>query len=376
VAVERSLPTLLSQVLIAFTIEFDNEAERRIPHHTTVGRRAGEPNRGPWLASLAMWANFMRFVDVRGTPLRELAQQARLTNLKGLLRWGYITLAPPASGSDAAPARGEELVRPTGWGRAAQEVWAPLGALVESRWQERLGDAAIARLRTALEAVAGGIELELPDYLPVAGVHRGDPDRWRPAPPGRGPESGLGLSVLLARVLLAFSIDFERESRVSLALGSNALRVLRPTGLRVRDLPLTTGVSKEAISVSLGFLQRRDCVVVEPDPAAARTKRARLTQRGVRAQQKYLRLLGETQAAWRTRFGASALDELGASLGALLDARDADGSPLGRGLVPAPGGWRTRKPYLAQTEAMISDPGAALPHYPMVSHRGAYPDGS
>jgi hypothetical protein len=29
------LPTLLSQSLVAFMTEFDNEAERRIPHYTT-----------------------------------------------------------------------------------------------------------------------------------------------------------------------------------------------------------------------------------------------------------------------------------------------------------------------------------------------------
>jgi hypothetical protein len=43
--------------------------------------------------------------------------------------------------------------------------------------------------------------------------------------------------------------------------------------------------------------------------------------------------------------------------------------------VPDPGSWRARKPYLAQTEAVLADAGA-LAHYPMVSHRGGYPDGS
>ena len=65
----RRLPRLLSQVLVAFTIEFDNQAEQRMVHRTTVGRadarRTGEAPRGPWLVSLPMWANFMRFVDRR-----------------------------------------------------------------------------------------------------------------------------------------------------------------------------------------------------------------------------------------------------------------------------------------------------------------------
>jgi hypothetical protein len=44
--------------------------------------------------------------------------------------------------------------------------------------------------------------------------------------------------------------------------------------------------------------------------------------------------------------------------------------------VPDPGGWRAHPPYQRLTEAMIADPAGSLPHYPMVSHRGGYPDGS
>ncbi len=34
------------------------------------------------------------------------------------------------------------------------------------------------------------------------------------------------------------------------------------------------------------------------------------------------------------------------------------------------------EPYLAQTAAMLEDPTRMLPHYPMVLHRGGWPDGS
>jgi hypothetical protein len=37
------LPTLLSQALVAFTIEFDNEAERQIRHRTTQHALASPP---------------------------------------------------------------------------------------------------------------------------------------------------------------------------------------------------------------------------------------------------------------------------------------------------------------------------------------------
>jgi hypothetical protein len=48
---------------------------------------------------------------------------------------------------------------------------------------------------------------------------------------------------------------------------------------------------------------------------------------------------------------------------------------LAEGLEPHPDGWRNRPQYLAQTRATLADPVAALPHFPMVSHRGGYPDG-
>ncbi len=50
-----SLSALLSQVLVAFTIECDNEFERQMPHRTT---KYGATNGGavaPYLTSMAMW---------------------------------------------------------------------------------------------------------------------------------------------------------------------------------------------------------------------------------------------------------------------------------------------------------------------------------
>jgi len=116
------LPTLLSRLLIAFTTEFDNEAEHRLEHRTTVGT-AGGTGRGPWLVSQAMWANFMQFVDGDGVPLPEVDDLARITNLAGLQRWGYVTVGPDPTGGRPAPPRRDRIVRPTRAGRRAQEVW-------------------------------------------------------------------------------------------------------------------------------------------------------------------------------------------------------------------------------------------------------------
>jgi hypothetical protein len=65
------------------------------------------------------------------------------------------------------------------------------------------------------------------------------------------------LSVLLAQVLLAFTLEFERDSPVSLAVGADALRVLTDDGIRVQNLPRLTGLSKEALSMAVVVLGRR-----------------------------------------------------------------------------------------------------------------------
>ena len=63
------LSALLSQALVAYTIEFDNEAERRLPHRTTSHGASGPADGAPapWLVSLAMWENCMRYVT--GEPI-------------------------------------------------------------------------------------------------------------------------------------------------------------------------------------------------------------------------------------------------------------------------------------------------------------------
>jgi hypothetical protein len=78
----------------------------------------------------------------------------------------------------------------------------------------------------------------------------------------------------------------------------------------------------------------------------------------------------------RARFDSGPIDALRRSLLSVIGPGDGDRPRLSLGLRPYPGGWRARKPYLRQTTAVLDGPGAALPHYPMVLHRGGWPDGS
>jgi len=76
-------------------------------------------------------------------------------------------------------------------------------------------------------------------------------------------------------------------------------------------------------------------------------------------------LLRTIEERRQARFGKEAILSLRDSLEHLVGEPSAEMSPLFRGLEPYPDGWRAsvRKPN-------------TLPHYPMVTHRGGYPDGS
>jgi hypothetical protein len=89
------LSALLSEVLVAFIIEFDNEFERQMPHRTSEHGRTQAQGTVPWLVSMAMWSTCLRFVGEDGITVAELTRRARTgTNLPGMLRWGYISVEP------------------------------------------------------------------------------------------------------------------------------------------------------------------------------------------------------------------------------------------------------------------------------------------
>ncbi len=344
------LSALLSAAVVAFTIELDNEFERRTPEHTTATARArGERRSGPWLVSHVMYVNVLRHVDPGGdTPLAEVHERAATTrdSLAGLQRWRYLTVSDDGAN-----------VRLTPHGRRAVAVWRPLAAEIEGRWRDRFGTGSVTRLRAALVDVLDGIDLELPCALPIVNPTTGgrsDEPAARRTPVDRSAD----VATLSAQTLQAFTVDHERGSRLSLPIGADVLRVLGRNPVRVADLPRLTGVSKEAHAMALGFLGRIECVTVGPDPTGGRGRVVALTPKGERAAAKHRRVLASTEQAW----GAT---ELHAALTAIVGDDLGAGGPLFAGLEPYPDGWRAR----------VRRP-ATLPHHPMVLHRGGYPDGS
>ncbi|HEX3593227.1 MAG TPA: hypothetical protein VHV74_26690 [Pseudonocardiaceae bacterium] len=237
----------------------------------------------------------------------------------------------------------DAVLRPTPAGTKAGHVWRPLFDIVEDRWRERHGDAAIEQLRAALSP-AGPVDL--PDALPIVGqamftgprLHRRTPPGSRDAP----------LPALLARALTGYAVEFERDAEVSLVAYADVLAFVTEDGVRLRELPGLGGVSREGVDVVVGHLERTGYVVVEPAPD--RGKQVRLTEAGRAAQGAAARRMAEVEQHWHERFGPGLREALEA-LGPLTD------------LTSYSDGWR----------ASVR---RRLPDLPMVLHRGGYPDGA
>jgi hypothetical protein len=369
------LATLLSQALVAFTIEFDNEAEVRLPHRTTDYGRTGSGPSAPWLVSMAMWHNCMRLVSEKGIRLGELRRLARTeTNLDGMQRWGYIFLEPDPNDLRAKPPKKDWIVRSTPAGRAARKVWEPLFGEIEDRWRDRFGATVVDELRHALFALVVQLDPELPDCLPIVGYGLCSSRLPSPVRVLKAEDAAaspfaeqleVSLDVLISRILCAFAEEFEAKSKVSLALSANVLRVLDEMPVRLRDLPEFTGISTPMIEVAAGWLVRHGFAKVESLPKPDRGRQIRLNEEGLVEQEQGRKRTAALEDLWCKRYGNPVISEIRKSVEPLVEDGSSRKSPLFRGLEPHRDGWRAKvqKPSL-------------LPHFPLVTHRGGYPDGS
>lgn len=359
------LSTLLSQVVVAHTIELDNEFERRFQ----------EAGGGARVTSWTMWANLLRFVG-DGVTIGELVgavglpRTTVLSRVGGVERWRHVLVGGTTAKRDGyGSARGlkdDVIVELTPAGRAAAGIWPGLPVEIETRWRDRFGAPEVDRLVAVLRAVDEGIDVPLPEFLPVVSSTNG-----LALEPGSGNAAAgeLPLVALLARALMAYTLEFEQGSPLSLPVSANVLRVLDGDGVPVRELPLLTGISKEAVAVSLTSLVKTEYVAVAGAPVSRRTIRLTPAGEALRADHSCLHV--RITRKWGTRFGARVGEQLRPALEGILDHPE-----LPAGLTPHPESWRARPPYLRLTRAQIADPRGTLPHHPMVLHRGGWPDGS
>ena len=366
----KSISELLSYSVVAFTIELDNEFEHSSPHRTSLTKRTGDRS-SPWLASFVMWTTCLRYLNDEGLTVAELAERARATtNVDGVRRWGYVTVDQPPG---AKSRRSAWILRTTAKGGRAGEVWSQLPARIEIRWKERFGGSTMKALRDSLAVVNSRLSPALPDFLPILGGNLvnqtpglADGPIWQSDAWERSETQASPLFSLLARPLLAIALEYERRSDLSLAVSANLIRVLDPAKpVRVRDLPGLSGVSKEALSMAMGVARRRGLVVETVEQSAPQVRLLSLTTTGVRAQRQYHQTLADIQAEWAQRFGAELVSKLRVTLAGLAGDGTRTRSPLFGGLTAYTDSWRAT---VRQADL--------LPDFPMVLHRGGYPDGS
>ena len=104
----------------------------------------------------------------------------------------------------------------------------------------RFGDDAVERLHHALATVFVRLPIDPPDFLPVVyPTQNGKAEVAPPGPPSHAADSGTAdLVTLLAGVLLAFTLDFEAESKLVAAhQRQHAARARAPTGTASATCP-------------------------------------------------------------------------------------------------------------------------------------------
>jgi DNA-binding MarR family transcriptional regulator len=368
------LEALLSALLVAFTIEFDNEFEHRMPHRTTRHGRSDGTGPRPWLVSMAMWVHVMRLVPEAGISGRDLVLRSQLSpeTTRGMTKrlgewWGYLDIRPGPGGHGTDPPRSERLVRPTEAGRIAQGIWRPLAHEVEERWNDRFGPGAMDDLRSSLSDVLALLDIDPPDYLPV-----GKP-RLRSGEVGDIAQ--LPLTALLSKVLFALAIDFDdccdlfldvytATVASRLPICANVLRIIGDDGTAVAELPGLSGVAKMVIDNWVGSLDKHGYLTMATESDRRRRRVARLTPKGVRARDAYLQWTASIERRWPTVTSSAELARLRKAAEALV-GDPGPGSPLWKGMEPYADGWRSQV-----------TPRQVLPHFPVVTHKGGFPDGS
>jgi len=347
----------LSQCLIAFAIEYDNEWEEKfwIPSETKTFR-----------VSIVMWENFLKFVPEQGISLQELSIKAGYTkgrlhpSLAGMLRWGFVT----EFSTKGKKSHRDNIIKTTSVGRKAAKFWKPLAQELEKRWADRFTQKNIDALVNSLKDLVGRFEIDFPPFFPVLPYT----DGMRvpiPYQPESEPLKNLNLLNLLSMAIHCYTIEFEEHSdEVSLAHRANILRVLTAQGIPLKEIPLLAGISKESLKMAYVFLVKSGHVVEEPS-VSGRGKDLRLTEKGILERNRYGDLHELVEKRWENEFTEEVVFNLQSSLDTILAHDEGTESTLIQGLTPGPNTWRAKLPRLS-----------VLPHHPMVLHRGGWPDGS
>jgi DNA-binding MarR family transcriptional regulator len=156
------LSALLSQALIAYTLEFDRLLAAKC-------KRFGWRRLPP---SLAMWSNILRFVGERGVDQRKLPELSGISkpavqiSVACLERHGWVTVDTDPSDTRT------KIVRLTPRGRKIAKLWSSMLREIDEQWSELFGRDHMRSLRTSLAKTVQRLAPPLPFY-PIALPNRG-----------------------------------------------------------------------------------------------------------------------------------------------------------------------------------------------------------
>ncbi len=145
---QRPLPVLLAHVLLDINRDFE--------------RGSASPGEQP---SLVMWANLLRAIPDEGIPVTELSAAARISR-RAVRAWLLLENEGLLETEAAAPRA--KVGKLTEKGLEKRDNWGELVVATEERWTAKVSGT--LALRTALEAIVGQLDLELPHYPMVYGA--------------------------------------------------------------------------------------------------------------------------------------------------------------------------------------------------------------
>jgi hypothetical protein len=239
---------------------------------------------------------------------------------------------------------------------ASETIFPHLPDLVEAKWADHLGARTVDQLKEVLGELLCQVDQELPHYLPQ--VDNLMWTRWGPSAPREEAIGDLKLVDCLAQALLLYTLEHESASEIPLTMAANLVRVIDDEGAPKADLVRRSGISKEAMAFLTGWRQR-------PRLSVESARTLILTDAGRSAKTDYKTLVRTIEHLWAKQFGGDVTRRLRSALEQVVADATLDRSPLAQ-LVKAPEGcWRS---WVKTAET--------LPHFPMILHRGGYPDGS
>jgi hypothetical protein len=189
------LPTLLSQVLVAFTIELDNEFERRLPHLDHGFEVRLTPG-----ATVSFDGDVVELHELRRRGRRDRRRAFEAREYRHQLEGhGEVGLHRPIPGPSRRSSEGAD---------------------------SRLGDSHDTERPAGAGSVAAAVS-------------------------ARSKGAGKSGSARTDCAASEISVGSDPQSKLSLAICANVMRVLDEKSVRLRDLPSLSGLSKEGIGMLL-----------------------------------------------------------------------------------------------------------------------------